>query len=84
MNLIQQLDQEYGHEVQLVPVLWEEEPLVASETFQTQIIEPGETDVYLAILWSRIGSGEPADTPVPQGRSADGRSRGPRIGPGSS
>jgi len=59
---IQQLDEEYGHEVQLVPVLWEEEPLVASETFQTQIIEPGETDVYLAILWSRIGSPVPKTT----------------------
>lgn len=61
-QVIQQLDEEYGHEVQLVPVLWEEEPLVASETFQTQIIEPGDTDVYLAILWSRIGSPVPKTT----------------------
>jgi CheY-like chemotaxis protein len=55
-QLIQQLDEEYGHDVQLVPILWEEEPLVASETFQAQIIEPHDTDIYLAILWSRIGS----------------------------
>ena len=53
---IQLLDAEYGHEVQLIPVLWEEEPLVASETFQAQIIEPHDTDIYVAILWSRIGS----------------------------
>lgn len=59
---IQQLDEEFGHEVQLVPVLWEEEPLVASETFQTQIVEPGDTDVYLAIVWSRIGSPVPTTT----------------------
>jgi DNA-binding response OmpR family regulator len=64
---IQQLDEEYGHEVQLVPVLWEEEPLVASETFQTQIIEPGDTDVYLAIVWSRIGSPVPKTTVRPDG-----------------
>ena len=55
-QLIQQLDEEYGHDVQLLPILWEEEPLVASETFQAQIIEPHDTDIYLAILWSRIGS----------------------------
>jgi CheY-like chemotaxis protein len=58
-QVIQQLDDEYGRDVQLVPVLWEEEPLVASETFQTQIVEPRDTDIYLAILWSRIGSPMP-------------------------
>ncbi len=55
-QVIQQLDGEYGNDVQLIPVLWEEEPLVASETFQAQIIEPHDTDIYVAILWSRIGS----------------------------
>ena len=64
---IQQLDAEYGHEVQLVPVLWEEEPLVASETFQTQIIEPHDTDIYIAILWSRIGSPLPKTMLRPDG-----------------
>jgi CheY-like chemotaxis protein len=55
-QVIQQLDDEYGYDVQLIPILWEEEPLVASETFQSQIIEPHDTDIYVAILWSRIGS----------------------------
>lgn len=64
---IQQLDEEYGREVQLVPVLWEEEPLVASETFQTQIVEPRDTDIYLAILWSRIGSPMPDTIARPDG-----------------
>jgi hypothetical protein len=66
-QVIQQLDDEYGHEVQLVPVLWEEEPLVASETFQTQIVEPRDTDIYLAILWSRIGSPVPKTIVRPDG-----------------
>ena len=66
-QLIQQLDAEYGHEVQLVPILWEEEPLVASDTFQAQIIEPHDTDIYVAILWSRIGSPLPGTM-----RRADG------------
>jgi CheY-like chemotaxis protein len=59
-QVIQQLDEEYGYDVQLIPILWEEEPLVASETFQSQIIEPHDTDIYVAILWSRIGSPLPA------------------------
>jgi CheY-like chemotaxis protein len=55
-QVIQKLDDEYGPEVHLVPVLWEEEPLLASETFQAQIVEPSDTDIYVGVLWSRIGS----------------------------
>lgn len=55
-QVIQKLDDEYGHEVHLLPVLWEEEPLLASETFQAQIVEPRDTDIYVGVLWSRIGS----------------------------
>jgi DNA-binding response OmpR family regulator len=68
---IQQLDASYGNEVQLVPILWEEEPLVASETFQTQIIEPHEADIYLAVLWSRIGSPLPGSILRPDGTRYD-------------
>jgi CheY-like chemotaxis protein len=70
-QLIQQLDEEYGNDVQLVPILWEEEPLVASETFQAQIIEPHDTDIYLAILWSRIGSPLPKTMLRPDGTQYD-------------
>jgi CheY-like chemotaxis protein len=66
-QVIQQLDDEYGHDVQLVPILWEEEPLVASDSFQSQIIEPHDTDVYIAILWSRIGSPLPKTITRPDG-----------------
>ena len=40
----------------LVPVLWEQEPLLASGNFQTQIDSPEETDILLGILWTKIGS----------------------------
>lgn len=70
-QLIQRLDEEYGHDVQLVPILWEEEPLVASDTFQAQIIEPHDTDIYLAILWSRIGSPLPKTMLRPDGSQYD-------------
>jgi DNA-binding response OmpR family regulator len=70
-QVIQQLDDEYSHEVQLLPVLWEEEPLLASETFQSQIVEPRDTDIYLGILWSRIGSPLPDTMLRPDGSQYD-------------
>ena len=57
--------------MQLLPILWEEEPLVASETFQAQIIEPHDTDIYVAILWSRIGSPLPKTILRPDGSQYD-------------
>jgi len=70
-QVIQRLDADYGNEVQLLPILWEEEPLVASETFQAQIIEPHDTDIYVAILWSRIGSPLPKTILRPDGSQYD-------------
>ncbi len=61
------LNEEYSGRLLLVPILWEEEPLLASDTFQAQIHPPHETDIYLGILWSRIGSPLPASI-----RRADG------------
>ena len=55
-QVMNQLNEEFAGEVLLLPILWEEEPLLASETFQAQIHPPSETDIYLGILWSRIGS----------------------------
>jgi CheY-like chemotaxis protein len=66
-QVISELDDEFGDVVQLVPVLWEEEPLLASETFQSQIIAPRDTDVYVAILWSRLGSPLPDSIVRPDG-----------------
>jgi CRP-like cAMP-binding protein len=51
-----QLNKEFSGQISLIPILWEEEPLLASETFQAQIEAPHETDLYVGILWSRIGS----------------------------
>ena len=55
-QVINLLNEEYSGEANLVPILWEEEPLLASETFQSQIHPPSEADIYVGILWSRIGS----------------------------
>ncbi len=35
--------------------------MLASETFQSQIHPPRETDIYIGIFWSRLGSPLPKD-----------------------
>ena len=60
-RIIEQLNLEFSGQLFLVPVLWEEEPLLASETFQSQIHPPRETDIYVGIFWSRLGSPLPKD-----------------------
>jgi len=55
-SVIGRLNEEFTGRAYLIPILWEEEPLLASDTFQAQIHPPRETDIYIGILWSRIGS----------------------------
>jgi tetratricopeptide (TPR) repeat protein len=68
-RVIERLQSEYVGRVVLQPVLWEHEPLVASSTFQDQIIRPSETDVVVSILWSRLG------TRLPKGFTREDGSR---------
>jgi len=60
-RILEQLNLEFSGKLFLMPVLWEEEPLLASETFQSQIHPPSETDIYIGIFWSRLGSPLPKD-----------------------
>ena len=59
-RVIERLQSEYMGSVVLETVLWEHEPLVATSTFQVQIVKPSETDVVISILWSRLGTRLPA------------------------
>ena len=68
-RVIERLQSEYAGRVALKPVLWEHEPLLASSTFQDQIIRPSETDVVVSILWSRLG------TRLPKGFTREDGSR---------
>ncbi|MGH1461864.1 MAG: response regulator [Neptuniibacter sp.] len=54
--VIGRLNEEFFGRAYLIPILWEEEPMLASDTFQAQIHPPHETEIYVGILWSRIGS----------------------------
>src|SRR5688572_15174599 len=66
-RVIDRLQSEYIGRVVLEPVLWEHEPLVATATFQAQIVKPSETDVVIAILWSRLGTPLPKQFTRPDG-----------------
>lgn len=61
------LNEEFAGRALLVPVMWEDEPLLASDTFQAQIHPPRESDIYLGIVWSRIGSPLPPSIRRPDG-----------------
>lgn len=73
-RVVDRLNEELTGEAILIPVLWEEEPLVASETAQTQIVLPRDTDIYVGIFWARFG------TPLPETVT---RPDGSRYGSGS-
>lgn len=65
--VIGRLNEEFFGRAYLIPILWEEEPMLASETFQAQIHPPRETEIYVGIFWSRIGSPLPDTITRPDG-----------------
>jgi tetratricopeptide (TPR) repeat protein len=59
-RVLERLAGEFAGRVTLEPIFWEHEPLLATETFQKQIVRPSETDILVSILWSRLGTRLPA------------------------
>ncbi|MFU8896112.1 MAG: tetratricopeptide repeat protein [Gammaproteobacteria bacterium] len=55
-RVIERVQAEFTGRAVLDPIFWEHEPLLATDTFQTQIAMPSEADVMVAILWSRLGT----------------------------
>lgn len=70
-SVIGRLNEEFFGSAYIIPILWEEEPLLASDTFQAQIHPPHDTDIYVGILWSRIGSPLPDTILRPDGTKYD-------------
>jgi tetratricopeptide (TPR) repeat protein len=60
-RVIERIQAEFAGRAVLDPIFWEHEPLLATDTFQTQISRPSEADVMVAILWSRLGTRLPKD-----------------------
>lgn len=55
MQVIQRLSLHFQNSVELKPILWEREPLLASGHFQ-DALDPATADIMVCILWSRLGS----------------------------
>ena len=55
-GVLRRLQGEFAARVELRPVFWEHEPLLATDSFQDQIVRPSETDIVVCILWSRLGT----------------------------
>ena len=66
-RVLDRLAAEFAPEATIEAILWEHEPLLASGTFQTQIIRPAETDIVVCILWSRLGTRLPQQFKRPDG-----------------
>jgi tetratricopeptide (TPR) repeat protein len=66
-RVIGRLEAQFGDFLHLEPLFWEHEPLLATASFQEQITRPSETDIAIAILWSRMGTALPGHI-----RRADG------------
>ena len=60
-RVVERLQGEFGGRAHLDPVLWEHQPLRATEHFQEQITPPAQADIALFILWSRLGTPLPED-----------------------
>jgi len=66
-RVIARVGEEFANRVTLNPIFWEHEPMLMTETFQTQIQPPSETDIFVGILWARIGTRLPAHITRPDG-----------------
>jgi len=58
--VVLKLAREFSHYFKVEPVLWEREPLKATQHFQADL-KPHETDIVVVILWSRLGVPLPLD-----------------------
>ena len=60
-GVVRRLGREFFYYLRVEPVMWEREPLVASQHFQENITPPRDTDIVIVILWSRLGVELPID-----------------------
>ncbi|MGK0222501.1 MAG: putative ATPase, partial [Limisphaerales bacterium] len=54
--VVERLQTEFADVLHLEPLLWEQEPLLASADFQSQIRSPADFDIFATIIGARLGS----------------------------
>lgn len=66
-RVIERLRARFAGNVEIEPIFWEHEPLVASASFQDQLPHPSEAHAVICILWSRLGTRLPPTFRKPDG-----------------
>lgn len=56
LAVVERLQVEFNDKLSLEPLLWEQEPLLATADFQSQIRSPADFDIFVTIIGSRLGS----------------------------
>ena len=54
--VVERLQQEFSDTLSLEALLWEQEPLLATADFQSQIRSPADFDIFTTIIGGRLGS----------------------------
>src|SRR6516162_6502674 len=67
-DVVARLREEFVHYAALESFFWEDEPALATDTFQSQFPEASGMDIVVGILWARIGTPLPQDKTRPDGR----------------
>ncbi len=60
-GVLERLAKRFARLAQIVPYLWEHEPVSATQSFQPQLKHPSQADIVVCILWSRLGTRLPPD-----------------------
>ena len=55
-RIIKRLQAEFANKIALESIFWEQEPLLASADFQTQVPAASKADIAVFVLWSRLGT----------------------------
>lgn len=55
-DVVTQLQEEFAESLSIEALLWEQEPLLASSDFQSQIRSPADFDIFATIIGDRLGS----------------------------
>jgi WD40 repeat protein len=71
--IVDKLSQDYSRFFSIESYRWEHEAMLASAHFQDAIDPPGDFDIVVLILWSRLGTPLPEKTAEREYRGIDGR-----------
>ncbi len=59
-SIVERVQARYWNFVRIDPVMWEKEPLRATAHFNEELVKPSDCDLFIGILWSRLGSPLPS------------------------